>query len=472
VAEEEIMAATGSGLRRRTVIGGALATGAAAATGFSATAMLRGEQPLGEKRRQRPDRAPNLLVILGDDLGWGDLSCYGSPSIRTPHLDALAESGIRFTDGYSASSVCSPTRFGLYTGRYPGRLVGGLQEPIGEKTEIDGIPAGHPTLASLLKGVGYDTAMLGKWHCGYLPWFSPTRVGWDEFFGNFSGGLDYFSKVNFLGEHDLYEGEVEQEDLRYYTEILTERAVEYVGTRRERPWLLNLNYTTPHWPWEGPGDRAVSEELARRIDRGESSLAHYDGGSLEVYRTMVEDLDRSMGQVLAALDGSGQQQDTLVFFASDNGGERFSYVWPFSGAKFSLNEGGIRVPTILSWPGTLPGRRVSREPVITMDWTATFLDLGRALPDAKHPLDGKSLTPFLFDGRRPDARDLFWRMSDQRAMRRGSLKYLRDPDGNDHLFDLAADEHEQADLVDLRPDDLATLRKAWEAVDKDLLPYE
>jgi arylsulfatase A-like enzyme len=415
---------------------------------------------------------PNLLVILADDLGWADLSSYGAPQIRTPNIDRLAASGVRFTDGYSASSVCSPTRFGLYTGRYPGRLVGGLREPIGAPTPVDGIPLDHPTLGSLLRERGYETALIGKWHCGYLPWFSPTRLGWESFFGNFSGGLDYFSKINHNGTYDLYENEVEYRDLRYYTSILAERATSFVRRRHERPWLLNLNFTTPHWPWEGPRDRAVSDELTARIRAGEPNvLFHYDGGSLDTYREMVEDLDRAVGAVLDALRRSGRADDTLVFFASDNGGERFSNVWPFSGAKGQLQEGGIRVPTIVSWPGKLRGHQVSATPVHTTDWTATFLELAGASADPSRPLDGVSLVDHLFRGRPAPSRDLFWRMRGERALRRGKLKYLRLRDGADHLYDLAADAHEQADLARRRPADLAALRSAWEAIDATLLPY-
>ena len=250
---------------------------------------------------------PNLLVILADDLGWADLSCFGAPVIRTPNLDRLAASGVRFTQAYSASSVCSPTRFGLYTGRYPGRLAGGLQEPIAAPSEIAGIPLEHPTLASLLKQQGYETALIGKWHCGFLPWFSPTRLGWDEFFGNFSGAIDYFSKLDGSGRYDLYEDEVEYEDLRYYTEVVTEAAVDYLRRDHDAPWLLNLNFTTPHWPWEGPRDQDVSRELTTRIRAGEPGvLFHYDGGSLEKYTEMVENLDLSIGKVLGALSRSGQ----------------------------------------------------------------------------------------------------------------------------------------------------------------------
>jgi arylsulfatase A-like enzyme len=415
---------------------------------------------------------PNLLVILADDLGWADLSAYGAPVIRTPNLDALAASGVRFTSAYSASSVCSPTRFGLYTGRYPGRLEGGLPEPIGEASPVNGIPLDHPTLASLLKAQGYETALIGKWHCGFLPWFSPTRLGWDEFFGNFSGGLDYFSKISHIGAYDLFEDEVEYRDLRYYTEILTERAAEFLRRDHSNPWLLNLNFTTPHWPWEGPDDKAVSDELTARIAAGEPNvLFHNDGGSLETYQEMVEDLDKAVGKVLAALRRTGQLRDTVVFFASDNGGERFSYYWPFSGGKGNVQEGGIRVSTLLSWPGKLRQRQVSDEAVVTMDWTATFLELAGAEPDPAYPLDGVSLVDYLFRGRKLPARDLFWRMRGQRALRRGDLKYLRLANGSDRLHDLSADAREQANLAAKHPGDLTALRSAWESIDSGLLPY-
>src|SRR5262245_61414518 len=318
-------------MTRRTFQAAAGATVLAACT----TDNEPGGEPAADptKPTHRQVDPPNMLVILADDLGWADLSSYGAPEIRTPNIDRLARSGIRFTDGYAASSVCSPTRFGLYTGRYPGRLPGGLPEPIGVPSPQDGIPVGHPTLASLLKKQGYETAMFGKWHCGYLPWFSPTKVGWDTFFGNFAAGLDYFSKINLNGNYDLYENDVEYKDLRYYTHLLTERAVEVVSKKHSKPWLLNLNFTTPHWPWEGPQDKAHSGELMRFIERKGDAGYIYDphGGSPKVYRSMVEDMDRSVGRVLAALKHAGQSARTLVFFASDNGGDRFGTMTPLQG---------------------------------------------------------------------------------------------------------------------------------------------
>ncbi|NEB81045.1 sulfatase-like hydrolase/transferase [Streptomyces sp. SID14478] len=463
-----------SNLSRRAFGGviGASATVAALGPTTSAAAQERPFRAAADRRAKRP----NILFILGDDLGWADLSSYGAPHIKTPHLDRLARQGVRFTDAYSGSATCSPTRFSLYTGRYPGRTKGGLAEPIADRSV--GLDPHHPTLASLLRGAGYATALIGKWHCGYLPDYSPTKSGWDEFFGNFGGALEYYSKLGLGGEYDLYEGDVregdaEYKDLRYYTRILTERASAYVRRDHgDQPWLLNLNFTTPHWPWIADGDKEESAEVVRRIRAGDGqALFHNDGGSVEKYTEMVQDLDRSVGQVLAALRDSGQEQDTLVFFASDNGGERFSYNWPLSGNKASLQEGGIRVPTIVRWPARIDGGQVSHEPVFTPDWTATLLEIGGARPDKAHPLDGTSLAGYLLRGAELPERDLFWRVRGERAVRRGDWKYYRGKSGTDQLFDLSADRREQADRAADEPALLAELKAVWERTDKELLPY-
>ncbi|MFF4698845.1 sulfatase family protein [Streptomyces chattanoogensis] len=466
-------------LSRRTFGSLAGGVGAAAAVGGLGVAAAPGaaaaEAPGFRERAFRAapgrrSRRPNILFILGDDLGWADLSSYGSPDIRTPHLDRLARQGVRFTQAYAGSATCSPTRFSLYTGRYPGRTQGGLAEPIADRSV--GLDPNHPTLASLLRDAGYATALIGKWHCGYLPDHSPTKSGWDTFFGNFGGALEYYSKLGLAGEYDLYEGDAEYKDLRYYTRIITERAVEYVARDHDRPWLLNLNFTTPHWPWIADGDTEESAKIVRRIKAGEArALFHDDGGSLAKYKEMVEDLDRSIGEVLAALERSGQEEDTLVFFASDNGGERWSYNWPLSGNKASLQEGGIRVPTIVRWPARLDGGQVSHEPVFTPDWTATLLEIAGTRPHRAYPLDGTSLAGHLLRGERLAERDLFWRVRGERALRRGDWKYYRGKDGKDRLFDLADDPREQADKAVDEKQLLGRLRQAWEAVDADLLPY-
>ncbi|MFB8038494.1 sulfatase [Streptomyces sp. NPDC056004] len=454
------------------------ATAATAAVGLPAAAPAAAAESVAGRIPERPFRAargkharrPNILFILGDDLGWADLSSYGSPNIHTPDLDRLGRRGVRFTDAYSGSATCSPTRFSLYTGRYPGRTKGGLAEPIADRSV--GLEPTHPTLASLLRGAGYATALIGKWHCGHLPDYSPTRSGWDEFFGNFGGALEYYSKLGLGGEYDLYEGDAEYKDLRYYTRILTERASEYIQRDHERPWLLNLNFTTPHWPWIAEGDTAESAEIVRRIKEGGlGGLFHADGGSIEKYKQMVEDLDRSVGEVLKALKRSGQEEDTLVFFASDNGGERFSYQWPLSGNKSSLQEGGIRVPAVLRWPARIDPHQVSDLPVFSPDWTATLLELGGARPDPAYPLDGVSLAGYLLRGEQPRERDLFWRVRGERALRRGDWKYYRGKSGKDQLFQLVHDRREQADRAAAEPELLAELRASWERTDAGLLPY-
>ncbi|MGF0170059.1 sulfatase family protein [Streptomyces sp. Marseille-Q5077] len=462
------------------LVGGGAVTAVAATTTAAAAAdaveAVPAERPFKARRPGASGRRPNILVILGDDLGWADLSSYGAPHIRTPNLDRLARQGVRFTNAYSGSATCSPTRFSLYTGRYPGRTPGGLAEPIANRAQ--GLDPNHPTLASLLKRAGYATALIGKWHCGWLPDHSPTKSGWDEFFGNFGGVLEYFSKLGQLGTYDLYEGDAEYKDLRYYTTVLTERAVEYVSRDHDdTPWLLNLNFTTPHWPWLAEGDEDTGAEIEARIRAAKSqaevsrALNHYDGGSVEKYAQMVESLDAAVGEVLDALRRSGQEQNTVVLFASDNGGERYSYNWPLSGEKFVLLEGGIRVPSILRWPARIDGRQVSDEPVFSPDWTATLLELGGARPDPAYPLDGTSLADYLLRGEELPERDLFWRVRANRALRRGDWKYYRDDKGTDHLYDLGADQREQADLAPDEPELLAELKASWERIASGLLPY-
>jgi len=463
----------------RRAFGGRVGGGAVTAVaGTAATAEAAEQAPAERPFKARPaasGRRPNLLVILGDDLGWADLSSYGAPHIKTPHLDRLARQGVRFTDAYSGSATCSPTRFSLYTGRYPGRTPGGLAEPINSRSQ--GLDPSHPTLASLLRKAGYSTAMIGKWHCGWLPEYSPTKSGWDEFFGNHGGVLEYFSKLGQLGDYDLYEGDATYQDLRYYTQVLTERAVEYVGREHDKPWLLNLNFTTPHWPWLAEGDAETGAEIAAKIRAATSQLEisdalnQWDGGSVAKYTEMVQSMDAAVGEVLAALHRSGQDEHTLVYFASDNGGERWSYLWPLSGEKFVLQEGGIRVPTIVRWPHRIDGSQVSHEPNFSPDWTATFLELAGARPDPAYPLDGTSLAGYLLKGEELPERDLFWRVEANRALRRGGWKYYQDEDGDDHLFDLAADLREQADLAPDKPELLAELKAAWEEIASGLLPY-
>jgi arylsulfatase A-like enzyme len=444
------------------------------------------EAPFKSLGAGRPERRPNIVFILADDLGWGDLGVYGSLHHSTPTLDRLSADGVRFRHAYAASPTCSPTRIALYTGRYPGRLVVGLEEPLISRDCEHGIPADHPTLPSRLRDAGYRTAMFGKWHCGWLPWFSPLRIGFDEFFGNFDGVLDYFSHIGGNGQPDLYEGEVAVEQIGYYTEILSERAADFLGRQDpQHPFYLQLNYTAPHWPWEGPHDEETSAKVTRAAGSDAlRALFHLEGGSLNTYRQMVHSLDNGVGAVLDALDASGLRDDTIVVFASDNGGERFAFLWPFVGEKGDLEEGGIRVPLIVRWPAALGGGQVSDLPVITMDWTATLLDAAAASPDRAYPLDGTSLLPWLLDGAPGPGRDLLWRTRAQGAVRRGSHKLLIDHDHRPprwmareepgrrvRLYDVTVDGRERADIHGQHPELTHELLAVWERFDRALLPY-
>jgi arylsulfatase A-like enzyme len=379
---------------------------------------------------------PNILFILADDMGWGDLSCYGRPDYRTPNLDLFAQQGMRFTNAYAAAPVCTPTRVGFLTGRYPARLVVGLEEPITERKELGeriktvGIPPDHPTVASLIKAAGYETALIGKWHLGYLPNFGPLKSGFDEFFGIMSGAADHFTHKDMMAEPDLFEGEVPVERTGYITDLLTQKAVEYLKRPHQKPFYLSLHYTAPHWPWEGPTDIAVSNAMKY------SPAGFRAGGSLKIYGEMMKSLDAGIGRVLDALRSAGLEKDTLVIFTSDNGGERFSYNWPFTGQKMDLHEGGIRVPAIVRWPGVVPPARISDRPVITMDWTATMIARRRNKPDTAYPLDGDDLMPVLIGQHSSSDRTFYWRTTRQGAMRSGKWKYIREGK-NESLFDLS-----------------------------------
>ena len=422
------------------------------------------------------DSRPNLIFIVADDLGYADLGCYGGRPAAfgevSPVIDALAASGLRLTQGYANSPVCSPTRFGMITGRYQYRLRGAAEEPLHSNTReshILGLPANHPTLPSLLKQVGYRTALIGKWHLGFPPHFGPLKSGYDEFFGPMSGGVDYYTHSTSAGMHDLWLDESQHSTQGYLTDLLSQRAVDYVermanvpGSRS--PFLLSLHYTAPHWPWETRDDQAISNDV-------KGNLFHLHGGSVNTYQRMIHHMDEGIGWVVEALKRTGQLDNTLIVFTSDNGGERFSDNWPLVGGKMDLTEGGIRVPWVVHWPAAIAPGQVSEQVCISMDWTATMLDVAGAMPHPDYPLDGVSMLPVLRQPRHMFERPLFWRMNhrSQRAYRHGRWKYLR-VDGHDYLFDISRDERERANLGARHPERLMDMRQAWESWNAGMPP--
>ena len=409
---------------------------------------------------------PNIIFIVADDLGFADLGSYGGRDATfgpvSPVLDSLAVDGIRFTDGYSNSPVCSPTRFALITGRYQYRLRGAAEEPISAGARGSttlGMPPEHPTIPSLLRDAGYSTALIGKWHLGYPPHFSPIKSGYQEFFGPMSGGVDYFTHCGANGSKDLYLNEEEAREDGYLTDLLSQRAVEYIdrAAGMRKPFFLSLHYTAPHWPWETRDDAYVAEEV-------KGNLFHLHGGSIDTYQRMIHHMDEGIGWVMEALRRHRIIDNTLVIFTSDNGGERFSDNWPLVGGKMDLTEGGIRVPWIAHWPAVIPAGSVSAQQGMTMDWSATVLDAAGVAPHRDFPLDGQSLLKVLRDPASTFEHPMFWRMKhrDQRALRSGNWKYLR-VDGNDYLFNIAEDARERANLAMVEPNRLQEMRQDWEA---------
>lgn len=417
-------------------------------------------------------KQPNIIFIVADDLGYADLGCYGGRAPVSPVLDGLAAKGLKFTQGYANSPVCSPTRFALMTGRYQYRLRGGADEPINSKSRgstVLGLPPEHPTLPSLLKDSGYRTALIGKWHLGYPPSFGPLRSGYEEFFGPMSGGVDYFSHCDSSGQHDLWFGEEEKQEDGYLTDLLSQRAVDYVkrmapGAQKGTPFFLSLHYTAPHWPWETRDDAALAPQV-------KDNLFHLSGGNIHTYRRMIHHMDEGIGQLMQALQQHNLINNTLVVFTSDNGGERFSDNWPLVGGKMDLTEGGIRVPWIAHWPACIAAGGISEQHCMTMDWSATLLDAAGVPADARYPLDGVSLLPVLRDAGHQFPRPLHWRMNhrSQRALRDGDWKYLQ-VDGNEYLFNIPADERERANLAQREPERLLAMRAAWQAWEASVPP--
>lgn len=438
---------------RRTALAGALGTAA-----LAAARPTMGQQGQGARRH-------NILYIMADDMGYADLSCYGRRDYQTPVLDGLARQGMRFTHAYANSAVCTATRVGLITGRYQYRLPVGLQEPLGQ--DDVGLPPEHPTIPSLMRAQGYHTALIGKWHLGSFPKYDPLKSGYDEFWGNRGGGVDYFThKAG--GRKDLWDGDVPIDKTGYYTDLLTDRTIEFLDQRQQqapdKPWFVSLHFTAPHWPWEGPEDERESARLdEQQKTRGGIGIDHFDGGDQATYAAIVQSLDSNIGRILERLTALGLDDNTVVVFTSDNGGERFSDVWPFTGRKTELLEGGLRIPAIVRWPGLTTPMSESDVPIMSMDWLPTFVAAAGGAPDRAYPTDGLDIRPVLMGSALPD-RPLFWRFNNksQKAVRQGQWKYLS-IGGNEFLFDVVADPLERGNLKELQPEIFADLKARFEA---------
>lgn len=426
---------------------------------------------------QNTSDSPNVLFILTDNQGWGDLSCYGSPYCKTPHIDALAGQGVRFEHAYASAPMCTPSRDALYTGRFPGRNALGIREPLAMASVIGdkvGISPEEPTIVSILRSRGYSTSLVGKWHCGHLPTYSPLKIGFDEHFGNKSGSVDYFRHVDAAGNPDLWENDrIVDRSGEYLTDLYSDRAIEIIRRKRSNPFFLCLFYNAPHWPWEGPNDKALSDSL-----KGKDNQRNWlETGTSENYAAVMEALDAGVGRVLGALNDTGQLENTLVAFVSDQGGDEFSHTGPFRRGR--LHENGIRVPMIIRWPGVTTAGRVSKQVVTGMDISATIVSAAGAQADPRYPMDGEDLVPFL-KGLKPDhERRLFWRhhgfprpgIPEQGAHLSGMWKYYVSGE-YERLYNLADDQHELHDLKEIHPDVFGRLKTDYQKWAAQMLPYK
>jgi len=414
---------------------------------------------------------PNIVFILADDLGYADVSCYGRRDFTTPNIDRIAADGMRFTQAYANSAVCTASRVALITGRYQYRLAVGLEEPLRSLAPRKvGLPSDHPTLPSILKKAGYRAALIGKWHLGGLPDFGPLQSGYDRFYGFRAGVLDYFTHKYgppSSDTEDLWEDDVKTRQAGYLTDLLGSRAVDVVNeyARSGEPFLVSLHFNAPHWPWEAPGDEAESQRL--------TSLFHYDGGTQRTYQRMIQQMDLQIGRVLQALDANDAAENTIVIFTSDNGGERFADTWPFTGRKTELLEGGLRIPAVIRWPGRIPPGGVSEQVTIHMDWLPTLLAAADTTPDPTCPTDGVNLLPCLTQGAAPAPRRLYWRYkyAVQQAARDGDWKYLKIFE-NTFLFDVVQDPMERANLKDRYRDVYDRLVAQWNEWNSKMLPLD
>ncbi len=458
---------------------------------------------------------PNVVLLVADDLGYGELGCQGNPQIPTPQIDSIAATGIRFTDGYVTAAYCSASRAGLLTGRYQTRF-GYEFNPIGHHNEDPraGLPAAEVTLAQHLRDAGYATGLIGKWHLGGHAAFHPLRRGFDEFFGFLHEGHFFvrppYAQVTTMlrrktlpdgrraadgvgrwtsddgrmvysnhMRHDepaydannpILRGGQPVEESAYLTDAFTREAVGFINRNHDRPFFLYLAYNAVHSPLQG-------------ADRYMRQFRHIDDIHRRIFAAMLANLDESVGQVLETLRNRGLEENTLVFFISDNGGptrELTSSNLPLRGGKGDVYEGGIRVPFLVKWPARLPAGVTDRRPVISLDIYATAAAAANAPVPANRPIDGVNLMPYLSsDSTERPHEDLYWRLNRRTALRSGDWKLVRNPSRNRgstadgtaawQLFHLAEDVGEASDLAVTNPEKLQALVRRWESLDAQMI---
>ena len=406
---------------------------------------------------------PNLIVIMADDMGYGDAGCYGG-SIATPNLDRMAAEGMRFTDFHSSGNVCSPTRAGLLTGRYQQRA--GIPGVINADPKVGAhhhglYPEKEITFAELLSSAGYTTAIFGKWHLGYAKKFNPMHHGFDQFRGFVSGNIDYHSHYDRMEKHDWWDGLALIKEEGYSTHLITKHAVDFIKENKDQPFCLYVAHEAVHSPWQGPGDPPQ-----RGPDKG--STQRDEGTKERAFAEMLIEMDKGVGEILNTLKALELSGKTFVFFLSDNGPAGGS-AGPLRGRKGSNWEGGHRVPGIAWWPGRIRAGATSDQLAISLDLMPTMLAMAGISAPEGHVFDGVDLTPVLTGGKTFPDRKLFW---NGQAMRDGAWKVIRSGKGTEKgsvgLYNVAQDIGEQNNLAQQYPERVTSMLRAIEAWKADV----
>ncbi len=391
---------------------------------------------------------PNFVLILADDLGYGDPSCYGG-KISTPAIDRLARQGVRFTDFHSSGNVCSPTRAGLVTGRYQQRA--GIPDVINADPKLPvhhtGLSTEEITFAELLSNAGYATAIIGKWHLGYSKQFNPLHHGFDRFHGFVSGNIDYHSHYDRMEVFDWWNGLELSDEAGYSTHLITDHAVDFIkqSATATQPFCLFVAHEAVHAPWQGPNDPI--QRGPNKVPRTEQ-LSDSDEKRDRAFREMLVELDRSVARILQTLDEQGIARNTMVCFCSDNGPAGGS-AGGLRGRKGSNWEGGHRVPAVIRWPGMTTPNSTNSELCITLDLMPTMLAAANVRLPVGHLFDGTNLVPVLDEGRSLKGRKLFW---NGKAMRHGDWKLITPKhETQPRLYDLSTDLSESNDLSKTEP---------------------
>ncbi len=410
-------------------------------------------------------RRPNIVIIMADDLGYGDLGCYGDPHYKTPHLDRLASQGLRFTDFHANGPVCSPTRAALLTGRYQQRCgIDGVILADPTQNRGTGLAIEEVTFADVLSQAGYTTGIFGKWHLGYDVKFNPTQNGFDEFIGYVSGNVCYQSHLDRMGFADWWQNDKLVPESGYCTHLITQHAIEFISTHRAKPFCLYVAHECVHSPFQGPNDPPIREAGK------EGDLKSAERKDItKAYAEMMTEMDNGIGQLMETLDELQLAEKTYVFFFSDNGATRQGSNAPWNGFKGGLLEGGHRVPCLVRKPGSITPGSTTNVTAATMDIMPTLIDLTGANVPEEFPLDGVSLVPVLHDNAKLPDRVLYWKYNNSWAVRSNEWKLLvqggkqRD---SVQLFNLHTDPGETSDVAKAQPQlvkDLTEQYHAWQA---------